>query len=190
MFLIVSRATIPTRGPSHGPLAGRLVLLFAAYAPIGLIVGARTIPSWPGFIAATIGVVGVASWLWFLRWLPDRQPRTAEVSDIELIDTEVTGYIVSLLLPLVAAGQPTPGDLVAYGLCAVLILFVAFMSNLAAVNPFIYLFGYRVARATVEGRPSVVLVGDSADAAGDVTLVRAIGVMLITGKAQQEPQAL
>jgi hypothetical protein len=163
---------------------GRLVLLVGAYAPIGLIIGARAVPACSGYVAIAFGLVGLGAWLGFLYWLPGRQPRTAEVSsDIELIDTEVTGYIVSILLPLVAAGDPTAGDLVAYGLCGVLILFVAYASNLAAVNPFIYFFGFRVIRVTVDGERTVALTYDPHESEGEVYVVQAIGVTLIRGKA-------
>lgn len=166
-----------------GPIAGRLVLLFGAYAPIGLIVGARAIPACPGYVAVGVGLVGLVTWLSFLYWLPHAQPRTADVEEIEPIDSEVTGYIVSILLPLVAAGQPTTGDLVAYGICGALVLFVAYVSNLAAVNPLIYLFRFRVARAVIDGEPTVALAYDPHESKGEVHLVQAIGVTLILGKA-------
>jgi hypothetical protein len=130
-------------------------------------------------VAIGIGAVGTATWCGFLFWLPRRQPRDVDLTEIELVDTEVTGYLVSILLPLVAAGDPSAGDLAAYALCAALVLFVAFVSDLAAVNPFIYVFGYRVARARVEGRPTVLLVSDSAVSAGRVTVASAIGIVLV-----------
>ena len=102
-----------------------------------------------------------------------------DVIRIAAVDGEVGAYIVSILLPLVAAGDPTAGDLVAYGLCGVLILCVAYVSNLALVNPLIYFLGYRVARATVDGERTVVLIKKSAELAGDVTVVRAVGVTFI-----------
>jgi hypothetical protein len=172
-----------------GPVAGRLVLLFGAYAPVGLIVGARAIPSCPGWIAVGVGVTGLLTWLAFLYWLPHRQTRDADAEDVELVDSEVTGYIVSILLPLVAAGEPSAGDLVAYAFCACLVLFVAYVSNLAAVNPFIYLFGFRVVRATIDGESTIALVYDPHDSEGEVVVVQAIGVTLILGKAPATGEA-
>jgi hypothetical protein len=171
------------RNLNSGPLAGRIVLLFGAYAPIALIVGARVIPAWPGYVAAGLGLVGLAAWLAFLSWLRTTQPRAANAENVELIDAEVTGYIVSILLPIVAAAQPTVGDLVAYGLCAVLVLLVAYTSNLSAVNPLIYFFGFRVGRGTVDGQRTVVLLADPQQSEGKVSVVNMVGVTLIRGKA-------
>jgi hypothetical protein len=173
--------------PSNGNEAvlGRLLLLFGAYAPVALIVGARVVPACVGFVAVGIGAIGILIWVLFLLWVPHGQPRAIRASETEPIDTEVTAYIVSLLLPIVAAGKPDAGDLVAYGLCALLILYIAYVSDLAAFNPFVYMFGYRVARTKIDGRPTTVLITDATEASGDVDVVKAIGVMVILGKAQK-----
>lgn len=165
--------------PGAGPLLGRLVLLFGAYAPVALIIAARTVPSVPGFVALGLGILGIAAWLDFLRRIRGHQPRTAAVSEVEPIDDQVTGYIVSILLPLIAAGDPSTGDLVAYALCAILILAVAFVSDLAAANPLIYFMGFRVARAKVDGERTIVLVDSVEVPEGDVTVRRALGVTYV-----------
>lgn len=164
---------------ADGPVGGRLVLLVGAYAPVALIIAARALPSCAGWVALVIGVVGLGAWTVFLRWLPGRQPREVVVTAIEPIDGEVSAYIVTILLPLVAAADPSSGDLVAYTLCGVLVLLVAYVSNLALVNPLIYVFGYRVARASVDGERTVVLIKSSANLHADVTVVRAVGVTFI-----------
>jgi hypothetical protein len=163
----------------EGPLPGRLVLLFGAYAPVAIIIAARAIPCTAGWVALGVGVAGVICWSAFLIWLRSHQPRSAEVTEIEPIDDEVTGYIVSILLPLVVAGDPGAGDLVAYGICAVLILLVAYVSDLAVANPLIYLLGYRVARANIGGERTIVLVDDLNTPEGSVTVRRAVGVTYI-----------
>lgn len=166
-----------------GPALGRLVLLFSAYAPVALIIGARVAPDRVGYVALGVGLFGIFAWTAFLLWVPHAQTRTVEVADTEVVDTEVTAYIVSLLLPIVAAVKPDLGDLVAYGLCALLILYIAYVSDLAAFNPFVYGFGYRVARTMIDGSPTLVLVGDPASAEGEVEVVQRIGVTVILGKA-------
>jgi hypothetical protein len=47
------------------------------------------------------------------------------------------------------------------------------------------MFGYRVARTKIDGRPTTVLITDATEASGDVDVVKAIGVMVILGKAQK-----
>lgn len=167
------------RRGGEGPLAGRLVLLFGAYAPVAIIIAARVIPGTIGWMALVLGIAGVGIWIAFLIWLRGHQQRDAAVSEIEPIDDEVTGYIVSILLPLIVAGNPSSGDFIAYGICAVLILLVAYVSDLAVANPLIYLLGFRVARANVAGERTLVLVDDLDAPEGDVTVRRAAGITYV-----------
>jgi hypothetical protein len=168
------------------PTLGRVLLLIGAYAPVALIIAARVIPNGVGWAALGVGLAGVGGWLAFLWWVPGRQTRTVEIDDFDLVDTEVTAYIVSLLLPVVVAIKPDTGDLIAYGLCAALILFVAYVADLAAFNPFVYLFGYRVGRGTIEGEPSIILSRNPRSTRGDVEIVRAIGVTVIVEAVTEE----
>jgi hypothetical protein len=93
-----------------GPLTGRVILLLSAYAPVVGLVGIRGWPDPVAVVALAAGLAGTALWFAFLLWLPRRQPRSIELRDPEPIDAEVTGYIVSLLLPVVAAANPSTGD--------------------------------------------------------------------------------
>jgi hypothetical protein len=162
-----------------GPVAGRVILLLAAYSPVAVIAGLRGLSSTAGEVALGLGVVGVALWIVFLWWLRDRGSRPREVNELELIDSEVTGYIVSLLLPVIVASKPATADWLAYGACAFLILIVAFAAELWAVNPITYLFGLRAARAIVDGTPRVVLVRGSLVEAGELPVASRLGVTLI-----------
>ena len=150
---------------------------------MALIIAARVVPETIGWIALGVGVLGVATWVGFLAWAPHGHSWTSEVSDPDPVDTEVTAYIVSLLLPIVAAVSPDLGDVIAYCICGALILFVAYVSDLAAFNPFVYLFGYRVLRADVDGEPAIVLSRDPEDTRGRLDVVRAMGVTVILGRA-------
>ena len=173
------RSRLPEFAVSAGPLPGRLVLLAAAYAPVAVIAGVRATPRLAGWVSLISGALGVIVWIAFLVWLPQRQPRQATIERPEFIDAEVTGYIVSILLPIVAASEPTLQDLLAYGLCAALILLVAFAAGLWAVNPITYAFGIRAARATVDGKPQVILVRGGTVREGVMMVVRRLGVTLI-----------
>jgi len=172
-------ATVQEFQHPSGPLAGRVILLLAAYAPVAVIAGLRGLPSTAGKVALGLGLIGIALWISFLWWLRDRGPRTRDVGDLELIDSEVTGYIVSLLLPVIAASKPATADWLAYGACALLILLVAFAAELWAVNPITYFFGLRAARAVVDGRSRVVLVRGALVRAGQLPVVSRLGVTLI-----------
>ncbi len=166
--------------PNHrGPILGRLVLLAGAYAPAALIIGARTVPRPVGWIAVAMGVIGVSVWSLFLAWLPRAQPREIELAAVEPADTEITAYIASYLLPILAAASPTTGDIVAYVLCAVLILIVAFAADLGAVNPVVYLFRLRVIRVRVAEEPVIMLVRAVPRAGTTVLASQALGVVLM-----------
>jgi hypothetical protein len=164
-------------------MAGRVVLLLAAYAPVAVIAGIRAAPRTAGWVAVALGLAGITAWIVFLAWLPHRQARSVSVIDVEYVDAEVTGYVVSLLLPLLAAVKPRLEDWVAYGVCAVLILLVAYAAELWSINPVTYAFGMRTARASVDGRRTVVLMRGHVAEGHDATVVRRIGVTLILGDA-------
>jgi len=169
------------REKPSGPLVGRLILLLAAYAPIAVIAGLRAMPAAGGWVAALVGVLGIAIWACFLNWLPRRQPRESVVEWSEFIDSEVTGYIVSLLLPVIAVSRPDLHDWLAYGVCAALILVVAFAAQLWSVNPITYLCGMRAARAVVDGEPLIVLVRGPLGGSDRKTITRRLGVTLVLG---------
>jgi hypothetical protein len=171
---------------SRGPLLGRVVLLLAAYTPVAVIAGLRGLPATVAWVSVALGLFGIAVWLLFLWWLPERQRRTSIVKDPHFIDSEVNAYIVSILLPVVAAANPALTDWLAYGVCAVLILLVAFAAELWAVNPITYAFGLRAARAVIDGERRVVLVRGSLGPEGKREVVRRIGVTLLFKDESQE----
>jgi hypothetical protein len=166
--------------PNHrGPLLGRVVLLGGAYAPAALIIGARTVPALGGWGAVGLGVIGIGVWSLFLAWLPHAQPREIEIATVEPADTEVTAYIASYLLPILAAASPTTGDIVAYAICGLLILIVAFAADLGSVNPVVYLFRLRVMRARVDGGHVIILVRGVPEVGTTVVATQALGVVLV-----------
>jgi hypothetical protein len=169
-------STLPNR---RGPVLGRLVLLVGAYAPAALIIGARTAPAVGGWLAVGVGAVGVGVWSLFLAWLPHAQPREIELSAVEPADTEVTAYIASYLLPILAAASPRTGDIVAYVLCGLLILIVAFAADLGSVNPVVYLFHLRVMRARVDGGYVIILARGVPEVGTPVVATQALGVVLV-----------
>ncbi len=137
---------------------GRFVLLASAYVPVLLVAGLRGWPHLAAILAVVSAAIGLLAWALVLERLPRAQPRDAKVSAVEPVDAEVTGYVVSLLLPTVASSSPTTAEWIAYGFCAALILIVAYASNLWAVNPIVYLFGMRAVRCVIENERRIVLV--------------------------------
>ena len=169
----------------RGPALGRLVLLGGAYAPAALIIGARTVPAIGGWLAVGVGAAGIGVWSLFLAWLPHAQPREIELSAVEPADTEVTAYIASYLLPILAAASPTTGDIVAYGLCGLLLLIVAFAADLGSVNPVVYLFRLRVMRAQVASGHVIILARGIPAVGTTVIATQGLGVVLVLRTAGQ-----
>jgi hypothetical protein len=169
--------------PTAGPLSGRVLLLFASYSPVAVIAGLRGLPGTFGCVAVGTGALGAAVWICFLLWLPNRQARECQIAGARFVDAEVTGYIVSILLPVVAASKPVLEDWLAYGACATLILLVAFSAELWSINPITYAFGLRAARATVDGKTQVILVRDQVVPDGVYFVARRAGVGVVLDPA-------
>jgi hypothetical protein len=150
-----------------------------AYSPAAVIIGARTVPAPVGWAAIGIGVAGTGVWALFLAWLPSAQPREIELTTVEPADTEVTAYIASYLLPIVAATSATTGDVVAYALCGALILVVAFAADLGSVNPIVYLFRLRVMRARLNGEYAIILARQVPETGTTIIATHALGVVRI-----------
>ena len=68
-------------------------------------------------------------------------PRTfAEVRDA---GSEIAAYLATYLLPLLAAPNPETGEIVGYAIYALLIVVITLRSDLAHVNPTLYVLGWK-----------------------------------------------
>lgn len=180
-----------TANPNQlGPKTGRTILLVAAYTPALFIIGARVAPtSSLGWLLIAGGLIGMASWLGFLLKLPTAPKRRDRLaSRVEHLDGQVTAYIASYLLPVLAASSPSAGDVIAYVLCALLILLVAYAADLGAVNPLAYLLGYRVCRAALSGGPTIVLYKGEPPSVGPIEISYRTGIAYIEPMATERDQ--
>jgi hypothetical protein len=130
----------------------RARVLVSSYAALNLILFARVESTVPRLVCLALAVVGLGDGL-RLSWLAGGTAavprRIAEVRDL---GPEVSAYLATYLLPLLAAPTPTTGDLFGYGIYAVVVTLVSLRSDMAHVNPTLYLLGWRVASVTfVEG---------------------------------------
>jgi hypothetical protein len=156
----------------------RARVLVSSYAALNLILFARLEPAVPKFICLGLAVVGVADGL-RLSWLARSKqavPRTVEeASDV---GPEVAAYLATYLLPLLAAPSPTSGDLVGYAIYGVVVVVVSLRSNMAHVNPTLYLLGWRVTGVTLEGGDHQYLISRHAPVSGDqIRVSRLYGVL-------------
>jgi hypothetical protein len=137
---------------------GRALLLVGAFSPMLAILGLRLGLGTLGWIMVGSAFVSVAWWLWFLlRLVPQRQGFEITIVSAEPIDRDVTAYIASYLLPVLAAKPEHDSGYVAYGLAGLLILVVAYRADLGAINPLAYLCRYRAYRVTAADGVRIVL---------------------------------
>jgi hypothetical protein len=80
-------------------------------------------------------------------------PRVAQlhpyVTKVTDASGEVAGYLASYLLPFVTVTSPTMTDLIGYGIFFVVLAAIFLRSNLAQINPTLYVIGFRVVRVTI-----------------------------------------
>lgn len=164
---------------SHEAPAGRVVLMVGAYSPLFLVAGMRGWPHPAAVAACAAALVGLLAWALVVRKLWTAQPRDVTVEEASAVDGEVTAYIVSLLLPAVAADTPSGPEWGAYAVCACLILVVAWGAGLWSVNPIVYVLGLRVIRIQFNGETLVALAHDVPAVGDTVIATRAAGVVLV-----------
>ena len=137
---------------------GRVSLLVGAYAPVLAVLALRIGLSAAGRILIVVALLGTGWWLWFLlHVVKQRQTWEITISAAEPIDRDVTAYVASYLLPVLAAKPEHDTGYLAYGLAAFLILVVAYRADLGAINPLAYMCGYRAYRVSAEDGVRIVL---------------------------------
>jgi hypothetical protein len=137
--------TVSERRPTPTTTAIRARLFVSSYAPLFLLLALRFDDAVLRLLALGVGVVGVLDALRLIEWQPRRigsSPYT--VSEVRDHGSQVAGYLVSYLLPFLPLADPSGADLVAYALflCIVGVIFVR--SDMAEINPTLYLLGRRV----------------------------------------------
>jgi hypothetical protein len=75
--------------------------------------------------------------------------RQYPVTDVRDASNEVAGFLATYLLPFVTVPSPSASDIAGYLIYALVVLAIFVRSNLAQVNPTLYLLGWRVVSITV-----------------------------------------
>lgn len=91
------------------------------------------------YLAVVVGVVP--------RFSSARPYTLTEVTDAS---AEVAGYLASYLLPFVTVASPSARDLIGYAIYGLVVGVIFVRSDLARINPALYLVGYRVASVSVK----------------------------------------
>ncbi|MEV1291506.1 hypothetical protein [Pseudonocardia sp. NPDC049635] len=112
---------------------------------------------------------------------------TYRVQSVEDAGNLVSGFLASHLLPFLAPGEPTMRDIISYGVFFLVLLVVSINSDLALINPLIYLLGRRVVRVTVNGQSRILVCSTPPKAGDDIRVVRATGGLIEKHEGDSRP---
>jgi hypothetical protein len=172
------RALSRARVHSVGSGLVKARVLVSSYAALNLILFARLEPTVPRLICLGFAIVGIVDGLrlsWLARGTAAVPRRVSEVRDV---GPEVAAYLATYLLPLLAAPSPTTGDLVGYAIYGVVVVVVSLRSDMAHVNPTLYLLGWRVTSVTFEEGDRHYLVSRHTPGPGEeIRITRLYGVL-------------
>lgn len=159
-----------------------------AYAPVVLIVSFRSLPDLR--FAALYFVIFVALFLDAIRLVDGSRrlaARPATLSNVKSQGGAVSGYLGIYLLPFLAGGPDRFGEYAAYAVFFVIALLVFVRSDLALVNPTLYLLGWHVIEATDRGRRVLVLLREEPVEGATVRVVDLLDVYIVKNDARSEP---
>lgn len=130
--------------------AGRRLLpvrfCLSSYAPLFGILALR-LESWRvAGTCAALAVIGVVTTVSLFRGTGRLQPESYKVTSVIDRGPEVAGYVATYLLPFLTVAQPSGRDLLATFLAVSGIIYVR--TSMVAINPVLYLMGYRVVSVT------------------------------------------
>jgi hypothetical protein len=160
------------------PAAVRLFI--ASYAPLSLMFAVRLIPNW--YWTATFTLL--AGWGVLDAWMLGRWPRAggafkAKITEVEDQSAAVSGYLATYLLPFLGNLPEKPGDAIAYAIYFVVAFMVFARSDLALINPTLYLLRWRVQRVEYDGRAYLLLSRQPVNKGDWIMAYRHLGDVLV-----------
>jgi hypothetical protein len=123
----------------------RLALFLSSYSLLFGLLGLRLVAR--PWLAASLGVLlllGLAATAWIALGESRKQPISLTPVNIRDQGSEVAAYLVGYLLPFSTGGAPSDTDLMAYAIFFVVLVAVWLQSDLALINPLLYLAGWRI----------------------------------------------
>jgi hypothetical protein len=159
----------------HSLLRARLLL--SSYAPLNVILFIRVDSGWRfGFIALALAGFLDAN---RITWLAKRvAPVRRTFSAVRDSGGEVAAYVATYLLPFLAAPHAGAGEIWAYAIFAAVVAVISLRSDLAHVNPTIYLLGWKVVTVTLQDGRERYLVCRRAPSVGEpVSVTELYGVL-------------
>jgi hypothetical protein len=151
-------------GPPADQLEDRSVyivrawLFLSSYAPLFVILAIRFEGAALKTVCAVLAGIGFG-YLFVVVFVVARraQARDYPVASVQDASGEVAGYLATYLVPFVTVPSPSAADLAGYCILALVVLAIFLRSELARINPTLYLLGWRVASITT-GQASYYIV--------------------------------
>jgi hypothetical protein len=169
----------------------RARLFVISYGPLWLMLASRAMPErgdwqWSAqntWVSGLLALGGVWSFVDAWRLVRGAQRKAAirmRFAEIRDEGSAAAGYLATYLVPLLAEAPTRPGLWLAYGLYLGMAVVLFVRTDLALVNPTLYVFGWRVVSAArvSESQPAravLVVCRDIAALRGDVQVVRLAG---------------
>jgi len=127
----------------------RARVLLSSYAALNFILVAR-LHHWNAlrWTFLGLGVAGIIDALRLTALASTSQPVKRSFTEVRDSGAEVAGYLATYLLPLLAAPNPQTGEIIGYVIYGLLIGVVTLRSDLAHVNPTLYVLGWRIVTVT------------------------------------------
>lgn len=160
-------------------LLARGFLFLSSYAPLFAILairfqGAALRGVCAGLAVIGLGYVAVALWV-----IPRRsEQRVYPVEAVKDASGEVAGYLATYVVPFVAVTSPSAADVAGYCILAAVVLVIFVRSDLAQINPVLYLLGRRVASITAGGRSYYVVCRRLPRPPGQIYAARVAGLLV------------
>lgn len=89
-------------------------------------------------------LLGILGTFWVVNRARNESPFEPRIRSVEDAGSEVTGYLASFVLPLIAVQDASAQEWAAYLVFIFIYALVLANSQLLAVNPMLYLLGYRI----------------------------------------------
>lgn len=168
-----------TSNRTPGQLLFRVRLFISAYAVLFILFAVKYPLFWAQILFYGLGVAGlIVAFDLIFRYGRSTASYSYKVDSLEDAGGLVNGFLASHLLPFLAPGVPTVRDSVAYGLFFLVLLIVSINSDLAHINPVLYLFGRKVVRITTNGTSRIFVCSTVPRPGETVTAVRATGGLI------------
>jgi hypothetical protein len=164
-----------------GLLVARAFLFLSSYAPLFLILAIRFQGGWLRGVCGALCGLGLAYLIVIFANRRSQQAHAYKADAVDDASGEVAGYLATYILPFVTIPSPSGYDIAGYCILAVVVAAIFIRSDLAAINPTLYLVGWRVVVIEV-GQQRYHLISRRVPRVGtEVRAVKTAGVLIYKG---------